>query len=97
MHCDDDLTENVSETDTANKGKKNPKPPSLYIEGVTDTRAVVANLAKAVDKEIYFAKTLSNNTVRIGTITSKNYRKLIHHIQDENIIHHTYQIKQDRA
>jgi hypothetical protein len=95
MHCDD-ITENVSGRDTANKGKKNPKPSPIYIYGVTDYKAMVQKLAKALDEETYFTKTLSNNTVRIGIITSETYRKLIHHIKDENIIHHTYQIKQDR-
>jgi hypothetical protein len=52
-------------------------------------------LAKDVDEETYFAKTLSNNTARLSTISSEIYRKLIRHIQDENIRHNTYKIKQD--
>jgi hypothetical protein len=51
-------------------------------------KAIVENLSKAIDKETDFTKTLSNNTVRISTLLSETYRKLIHH---------TYQIKQDRA
>jgi hypothetical protein len=58
---------------------------------------MVDNLAKAVDEETYFTKTLSNNTVRISPLSPETYRKLIRHIQDEKIVHHTYQIKQDRA
>jgi hypothetical protein len=58
---------------------------------------MVENLAKVVDEETYFTKTLSNNTVRISTLSSETYRKLIRHIQDEKIIHLTYEIKHDRA
>jgi hypothetical protein len=82
MHCDDDITGNDSETDTTNK-KKDPKPSPFYMYGVTDYKAMVENLAKAVDEETYFTKTLSNNTVRISTISSETYRKLICHIQDQ--------------
>jgi uncharacterized alpha/beta hydrolase family protein len=82
MHCDDDVTRNVSETDAANKEKKDPKLPPIYIHGITDYKAMVNNLAKAVDEENYFTKTLSNNTVRISTPSSETYRKSIHHIQN---------------
>jgi mannose-6-phosphate isomerase class I len=97
MHCDDDITGNVSETDTANKKRKDPKPSPIYIYGVTDYKAMVRNLAQAVNEETYFTKTLYNNTVRISILSSETSRKLLRHIQDEKIIHHMYQIKQDRA
>jgi hypothetical protein len=71
MHCDDDTTGNVSETDTANKKPNDPKPPPTYLYGVTDHKARVGNIAKAVDEETYFTKTLSNNTVRISTLSSE--------------------------
>jgi hypothetical protein len=77
--------------------KKNPKPPLVYIYAVMDYNAMVENLAKAIDEEIYFTKTLSNNAVRISTLSSETYRKLMCLIQDKKIIHHTYQIKEDRA
>jgi hypothetical protein len=64
---------------------------------VSDYKAMVENLAKAVDEETYFTKTLSNNTVRISPQSLEIYRKLMRHIQDEKVVHHTYQIKQDRA
>jgi hypothetical protein len=49
MHCDDDITGNVSETDTANRREEGPKPPPIYIYDVTDYKAMDENLAKAVD------------------------------------------------
>jgi capsid portal protein len=81
MHCDDDITGNVSETDIANREKERSYPlPPIYIYGAMDYKAMVENLAKAVDEETYFTKTLSNNTVRISIISSETYRKLIRHI-----------------
>jgi hypothetical protein len=82
MHCDDDITRNVAETDSADKKNEDPNPP-INIYGVTAYKAIVENLAKAVDEETYFTKTLSNNTVRVSTLSSKTYRQLIRHIQDE--------------
>jgi hypothetical protein len=53
--------------------KEDPKSPSppIYIRGVTDYKAMVANLVKVVDGETYFTKTLSNSTVRISSLTSE--------------------------
>jgi ribosomal protein S25 len=92
MHCDDDITGNASVADTANKKKKkDSKPLPICIYGVMDYKAMVENLAKAVDEETYFTKTLSNKS----KLSSETCRKLMRHIQDEQIIHHVYQIKQD--
>jgi hypothetical protein len=74
MHCDDDITGYVSETDTANRGE----------EDVTDYKVMAENLAKAVDEETYFTKTLSKNTVRISVLSTETYGKLVRHIQDGN-------------
>jgi hypothetical protein len=68
----------------------------ILIYGVTDHTAMVENLAKAVDKEIYFTKTLSNNTVRMSNLSSQTYIKLIRHNQKEKC-RRTFKIKQHRA
>jgi hypothetical protein len=54
-----------------------------------DYEAMVENLAKAIEEETYFTKTLPNDTVRFSTLSSETYRKLIDHIRNEKIIHHT--------
>ena len=44
--------------------------------------------------------TVQNTTKWYSQISTQNpntYRKLIRHLNRENIIHHTYQMKQDRA
>jgi hypothetical protein len=58
-HCDDDITGNVSETDTANQNKIDSKPPPINLYGVMDCKAMVGNLVKAIDEETYFTKTLT--------------------------------------
>jgi hypothetical protein len=49
------------------------------------------------ENETYIAKALPNNTIKIMPNTPETYRKLIQHVRDEKIIHHTYQLKQERA
>ncbi|CAH1105915.1 unnamed protein product [Psylliodes chrysocephalus] len=58
---------------------------------------MIANLTAATAAETYYTKTLSNNTVKINPTNPDTYRKLIHHLRNENIVHHTYQPKEERA
>lgn len=80
-----------------NDQNKITKPPPIYIYGVTNFKAMIENLAQAVEDETYHTKTVSANTVKINTHTVDTYRKLIRHLDDEKIIHHTYQLKEERA
>jgi len=75
----------------------NLRPPPIYIYGVTNYKVMLHNLQKAEEEESFHTKTLSNNSVKINTHFIEGYRTLIRHLQDENIVHHTYQIKQERA
>jgi hypothetical protein len=79
--------------------KKNPKPhQSTYTASRTIKLWLKTSPKLSTKKpETYFTKTRSNNTVRISALSPETYRKLIRHIQDEKIIHYTYEIKQDRA
>jgi hypothetical protein len=49
------------------------------------------------ENKTYIVKALHKNTMKIMPNTPETYRKLIQHVRDEKIIHHTYQIKQERA
>jgi hypothetical protein len=82
---------------TANTSRKEPKPPPIYIYGVNNLKAMLNNLATVTENETYTVKALPNNTMKVMPNTPATYRKLLHHVRDENIIHHTYQLKQDRA
>lgn len=77
--------------------QKDPKPPPIYIYGVTDYKAMTDSLALITEDETYYCKALSNNTVKINPYSADTYRKLIRYLRMENIVHHTYQLKQERA
>lgn len=90
------IVNNSNETNPKTQSP-DPSPPPIYIYGVTDFKAMTVNLKQVVEDERFYSKSLSNNTVKINTKTIDGYRKLISHLRKENIVHHTYQVKQDRA
>jgi hypothetical protein len=49
------------------------------------------------ENETYIVKALPNNTMKIMPNTPATYKKLIQYVRDEKIIHHTYEIKQEKA
>jgi hypothetical protein len=74
-----------------------PRPPPIHIQGVTNFQAMTANLATVAPKDNYHTKSLANNTVTIYPHSSETYRSLVTHLRNNNIVFHTYQLKQDRA
>lgn len=85
-----------TQANPTNKKPNDPKPPPIFIYGVTDYKAMVENLAEVTADETYFTKALANNTIKINPQTADTYRKLIRHLREANIVHHTYQLKQER-
>jgi hypothetical protein len=55
------------------------------------------NISQIIDQEAYHTKTFSDNTVKINSYQPETYRKLIRHLEEEKIIDHSYQLKQERA
>ena len=53
-------------------------------------------LSKVVEEETYHTKALPNTTINVTPHTPHTYRKLIQNARETRIVHHTYQIKQDR-
>jgi hypothetical protein len=97
LPCDNNQNKQPpTQTNPVNPNRE-PKPPPIYIYGVTDFQAMLSNLAKVTESETYIAKALPNNTIKIMPNTPETYRRLIQHVREENIIHHTYQMKQERA
>jgi hypothetical protein len=76
---------------------KIPKPPPIFVYGVTNYQEMVHNLHSIVEMEQHTTKTLTDNTVRINSHTLNTYRKLVSYMREMNIIHHTYQPKDNRA
>jgi hypothetical protein len=77
--------------------KQEPKPPPIYIYDMNNYKAMVDDLSKVVEEETYHTKALPNNKIKVIPHTPDTYRKIIHHVREARIVHHTYQIKQDRA
>jgi hypothetical protein len=76
---------------------KIPKPTPIFVYGVTENNEMVHNLHNIVEIEQYTTKPLAHNTVRINSHALDTYRKLVRYMREKNIIHHTYQPKENRA
>lgn len=92
------LTEDTSkEPEEQTAQPKIPTPPPVYIHGVENFDEMIKNLSGIIEKEQYYTRSLSDNMVKINTREPNVYRTLVRHLKDENIVHHTYQLKEDRA
>lgn len=89
--------ESVQPANDSHTENKIPKPPPIYIYGVINYQEMINNLREIVEDEQYTSKTLANNTIKINCNTPDTYRKLVRLLREENIIHHTYQLKEERA
>jgi hypothetical protein len=85
------------ETNGTNNPPKTPKPPPIFIYGVKHFKEMTKSLSDATEQEAYYTKTLPDETVKVSALTIDAYRKLIKHLKEEHIIHHTYQLKEERA
>ena len=73
------------------------KPPPIFVYGVTNYQDMVHNLCSVVELEQYTTKTFVDNTIKINCHTPDTYRTLVRYMREKNIIHHTYQLKENRA
>jgi hypothetical protein len=85
------------DTDETTKGAQqegiHPKPPPIFIYGVTNYQQMKNKIREIVEDEQYNTKTLADNTIKINPNTPETYRKMIKFMREERIIHHTYQLK----
>lgn len=109
---DDDEMDDIQPSTTNNRGTNNPQsstsqpstsqpkptpPPPVFIHGVLDYQKMRDNISTALQETDYITRTLANNTVKINPKTVDAYRALVQHLRSNNIVFHTYQIKQERA
>lgn len=94
---ENDKDNNSSSAVNNNKRPTIPKPPPIFIYGVTDYNKMIRNLTDVTEIETYQCTALQNNTIKINTKDPETYRKLVRHLNSNKIIHHTYQMKEDRA
>lgn len=77
--------------------QKIPKPPPIFIYGVINYNEMVNKLTEIIEQEQYSTKCMADNTIKINCTTSETYRKLVAFLKGNNIVHHTYQLKEERA
>lgn len=76
---------------------KIPKPPPIFVHGVISYDEMVKQIKNIAEDEQYFTKCLTNKVTRINWKPPETYRKLVRNFKDNNIFHHTYQLKVERA
>ena len=72
-------------------------PPPIYVYNVTNYCDMVKYITAILEEEQYYCKALPNETVKINVHSPDSYRRLIKQLQEDKIIHHTYQIREERA
>ena len=56
------------------------------------------NRIRNIDEdEKYTTKSLTNNVIKINSVTPETYRNLIKYFKETNTYYHTYQLKEERA
>ena len=73
------------------------KPPPIYVYGVTNYQAMVSYITTTLEEEQYYCKAFSDDTIKINVYTPDSYRRLITQFRADNITHHTYQPRGERA
>lgn len=76
---------------------KTPAPPPIFIYDVADYQAMIKSFVQIIEMNSFHARVLANDKIKISTHTVEAYRKLSSFLRREKIIHHTYQIREERA
>jgi hypothetical protein len=80
----------------AAKQSSEPKPPPIFISGVTNIKPLT-ELLNTIAKDKYLVKTLYNDQVRVQPTESSVYTTIIKALIDKNTEFHTYKPRQDRS
>lgn len=92
LAIDDEENNNFNEPSTSI-----PKPPPIFIPNVENIGKMVTSINKTISNVDYHYKSLRDGQVRLVVNNVDAYRKLIRHLDTNNIIYHTSQLKQERA
>jgi hypothetical protein len=88
------MKESDSQTDP---GHRTRKPPPIFIYGVVNYNEMVNMLTEVIQQEEYSTKSMAENNIKIDCTTPETYRKLLRFLKDNDIVHHTYQLNEERA
>jgi len=76
--------------------RTDPKPPPIFISGVTNTKPLIELLNDLAPNK-YLAKTLPHDQVKVQPTESSVYTVIIKTLMDRNTEFHTYEPRQDRS
>jgi hypothetical protein len=85
----------VDQMEETNKQSTEPKPPPIFISGVTNIQPLI-ELLNTVAKDKYLVKTLYNDQVRVQPTESPIYTTIVKALIEKNTEFHTYKPRQDR-
>lgn len=93
------LTNHQEESEANNNviEERSQKPPPIFVYGVKDYLGMINAIKGILNQDQYFTKTMADNIVKINATTPEAYRVLAKYMKDKNIVHHTYQPKENRA
>lgn len=80
----------------ADKQCTEPKPPPIFISGVTNIKPLI-ELLNTIAKDKYLVKTLCNDQARAQPTESSIYTAIVKALIDKNTEFHTYRPRQDRS
>jgi hypothetical protein len=73
------------------------EPPLIFIHGIINYGEMIKRIRVIADDEQYCTKNMTNNVIKINCLTPETHRKLVRYFKDNNIVHHTYQLKEAKA
>ena len=57
----------------------------------------MSSLTVTLEEEQYYCKAISDEIIKINVSTPDSYRRLIKHFKADNVVHQTYQPREERA
>lgn len=74
-----------------------PKPPPIYIPGVTNINRMMSDVTNVISASEFNYKCLKDGQIRLMVKTVDAYRNVVKHLEVKKINFHSYQLKQERA
>jgi hypothetical protein len=58
---------------------------------------MINKLSEVIQQDQYSTKSMTKNNIKINWTTPETYRKLVGFLKDNDRVHYTYQLKEERA
>jgi len=80
--------------DGYSSSKKIKKFPTILIHGVIKYGEIIKWIRDIAEDEQFCTKRQAKNVIKIKCLTPETHRKLISYLHDNNIIYHTFRLKE---